>query len=649
MTETIWTATTIPPRAIRYGVDAPLPERRDLRAGPLTAVLEGGDLRYVRLGDELVALRIYGAIRDRNWGTIEPAYSEYAVDERDDGFTVTFTAENVSPDVDFVWRGTIAGSADGTIVCDFDGSARRDFARNRIGWCLLHPMGAAGLPATVETPGGTVEGRFPDLISPHQPFLDMEALTHPTRNGGEVTFRFSGDLFETEDQRNWTDASFKTYSTPLRIPYPVELKAGDTVRQTVTIVARGGAPATAATGGPVTVTVGPGDGAPLPPIGLVAAGHGHPLSTEQLDRLNELRLGHLRIELDLAADAWRERLERAGSEAAALGAPLEVAALTGDAGEGLAALCDALRGLASPVARLLTFPASGMTTTEPVAREAQRVRDALGLGLPVGGGSRAFFTELNRATLPLDQLEVVAYPFDPTVHAIDNASIVETIPAQAETVRSARAIVGDRPLAVGPVTLRMPFNPNATGPEPKPAPGTLPSAVDARQPSLFNAGYTAGTIASVAAAGADAITFCETTGWKGVMERTDHPLRVAAFHSWPGMVFPIWHVLADAAAFRGGRVRPVEVSDTLRATALALGEGERTRVVVASFEDADLSVTLSVPGATSARVRMLDETTFAAACGDPEPWRAASSPVAVEDGALSLVLRPFGVATIDLG
>ena len=102
MTETIWTATTIPPRAIRYGVDAPLPERRDLRAGPLTAVLEGGDLRYVRLGDELVALRIYGAIRDRNWGTIEPAYSEYAVDERDDGFTVTVTAENVSPDVDFV-------------------------------------------------------------------------------------------------------------------------------------------------------------------------------------------------------------------------------------------------------------------------------------------------------------------------------------------------------------------------------------------------------------------------------------------------------------------------------------------------------------------------------------------------------------------
>jgi hypothetical protein len=37
-------------RVLRYGVDAPLSERRQLRAGPLTAVLENGDLRYVRAG-----------------------------------------------------------------------------------------------------------------------------------------------------------------------------------------------------------------------------------------------------------------------------------------------------------------------------------------------------------------------------------------------------------------------------------------------------------------------------------------------------------------------------------------------------------------------------------------------------------------------
>ena len=33
-------------------------------------------------------------------------------------------------------------------------------------------------------------------------------------DGGTVVFDFEGDLWETEDHRNWTDANFKTYSTP---------------------------------------------------------------------------------------------------------------------------------------------------------------------------------------------------------------------------------------------------------------------------------------------------------------------------------------------------------------------------------------------------------------------------------------------------
>ena len=89
-------------------------------------------------------------------------------------------------------------------------------------------MELAGVHATVETPDGTVEGLFPDLISPHQPFIDMQSIAHPTA-GGEVVIRFEGDLWEMEDQRNWTDASYKTYSTPLRLPYPVEIREGETV------------------------------------------------------------------------------------------------------------------------------------------------------------------------------------------------------------------------------------------------------------------------------------------------------------------------------------------------------------------------------------------------------------------------------------
>jgi hypothetical protein len=37
-------------------------------------------------------------------------------------------------------------------------------------------------------------------------------------------------VFETEDQRNWTDASFKTYTPPIGQQQVMEFGAGDTVK-----------------------------------------------------------------------------------------------------------------------------------------------------------------------------------------------------------------------------------------------------------------------------------------------------------------------------------------------------------------------------------------------------------------------------------
>ena len=42
-----------------------------------------------------------------------------------------------------------------------------------------------------------------------------------------------------EDQRNWTDASFKTYGTPLELPFPVEVVSGTKIVQTVTLTLDG--------------------------------------------------------------------------------------------------------------------------------------------------------------------------------------------------------------------------------------------------------------------------------------------------------------------------------------------------------------------------------------------------------------------------
>lgn len=636
--------------AMRHGSEAALPERVPLRAGPLTAELENGDLRNVELDGEPVLLRLYGAIRDRNWDTIEPRFTRYEVEQGVDGFRVRYTAVCVGGDVDFVWNGEIDGTPDGEIRAVFDGEARKPFARNRIGWCVLHPMECAGLPAMTETPDGVVSGTFPVAIMPWQPFFDMKSISHPTRNGGRVTIHFEGDLFEMEDQRQWTDASYKTYSTPLRLPYPVQLQAGDRVRQEVTLTAQAAThPAAEGEAGVATLTVGGGMGRTMPAIGLGTASHGKPLLPVDLERLGAMGLGHLRLNLDLTAEGWRDRLTLASREASAIGVPLEVELQTGPDGAGAAEFFRAVAGESASLARVLAFRAGTLTTTGAVLEAVAAARDAVGISAPVGGGSRAFFTEFNRATetLPLGSMEVAGFPMNPTVHAIDNASLMETIRAQAETLATARTIVEATPVAIGPITLRMPFNPNATGPAPEPAPGTLPATVDARQPSLFAAAWTAGSIGSLARAGVDALTYFQTNGWRGVMERSDHPLRVPGFSSWPGMVFPVYHVLADAMACSGAEMLAFESGNPTALGGFAARQGGRTRVVLANLTGEALSARLDLPATGTARIRVLDETTFPVAASDPSGFRAGWAPLSREEAG-SLALLPYAVATVDI-
>jgi hypothetical protein len=65
-----------------------------------------------------------------------------------------------------------------------------------------------------------------------------------------VALRFAGDVFEMEDQRNWTDASFKTYGRPLARAFPYRIGPGERVRQSVTIEAR-------TSSGPIRSETGP--------------------------------------------------------------------------------------------------------------------------------------------------------------------------------------------------------------------------------------------------------------------------------------------------------------------------------------------------------------------------------------------------------
>ncbi|MCO5221515.1 MAG: hypothetical protein M9947_08000 [Thermomicrobiales bacterium] len=645
---------------IRYGSNDALPERRTLRAGPLTAELEHADLRYVRVGDIEIVRRLYFAVRDRNWGTVEPVYTAFEVDDRGDSFRITIEAEHVDPSsgVDFAWSGIIEGTPEGTIRYEMEGAPRTAFLRNRIGFCVLHPAELAGAPAWTDTPDGRVESFFPELISPHQPFLDMESITHAAGENTTAEIRFEGDLFEMEDQRNWTDASFKTYSTPLRVPYPVEVTPQQEIRQAVTIEVFGeGSSIGEDTGGqPDALTVDLSRTGSFPVIGF-GAGSNEALQNEDLERLRALAPAYLHAELDLGADDWRDSLRRAADRALALGAALNLSVVgrRGDDG-GWAELAEATKLLPvalvfvfPPVHEVVTFPRDDLATHPETIAAARAAFTAAGSSVRIGGGTRAFFTELNRAVdfLPVRELDVVTFTLNPQVHAFDNLSIMECISAQTDVVRSARAMAGERPLSVGPITLRQQWNPNATAAPPKPGPDELPPAVDPRQLSLFGAAWTVGSLKRMADEGVETATYFELTGWKGLIEHRERLTRRELFPSDPGQLFPVYHVFRAIARFAGGQSVWITVPNPFQAEALAVRNDGNLRVLVANLTEADQTIALEGLQVTEPMVAILDETTYEAASAEAGFVESSMRPASLERGTLALDLKPYAVAFVD--
>ncbi len=603
---------------IRYGSEAPLPEPIPLRAGPLSLIYENGDLRYIRLGEREIIRRIYAAVRDHNWGTVPNVLANVRMDISDDSFQISYYVDNQRGDIDFGWQATISGDAQGTISFTFEGEARSTFKRNRLGFCVLHPIrDCAGAACKLEhSDGSAAMTAFPlhvapqiyvnGLPTPHPPFADLRAMTHQVTPDLWAELRFEGEVFELEDQRNWIDASFKTYCTPLSLPFPVEVQQGTQIRQQIRLSLLGAAPPAAASvtdevrleWQPESVTH------PLPPLGVSAAGHGQPLSRHEIDRLRALNLSHLRLELNLTHEGWRARLEQISREAEALGLPLAITLVVSDAAENeLRALADVLPQIKPRLASWLVWHQRELVTADRWAQLARASLSAYDSSIPVGAGSKANFAELNRAWPDPAHLDFISFTANPQVHAYDNASLAETPAALPELIATARQHSGGQPIALSPLTLRQQFNPVATGPEIPPPPGELPSKVDPRQMSLFAAGWTLACLKHLAESGhLHHVTLYETTGWLGLMEAEAGSSLPEKFPSLPGAVFPVYHLLAELGAWRDAQVVPLVSSDPLRVEALLLMRDAQQHLLLANLSNLPQTVQLPFPAKTLHRL-----------------------------------------------
>jgi hypothetical protein len=583
-------------------------ERTPLRAGPLSLVYEKGDLRNIRLGTVEVVNRIYAAVRDERWGTIPMELTEAERTIGSDAFRIAFEARHRdgAKGIDFRWNGTITGMADGTITFDFDGEALSTFKRNRIGICVLHPASAAGAACNVRHTHGTEEaGTLPDAISPHQPFFDIAAITHEVTPGVRATVMFSGDVFEMEDQRNWIDASYKTYSTPLDLPKPVEVTSGTRIHQTVILRIEGEtAPIATVSALPVPITceIRHETVAEFPGFGLYLPADNPELTDAAFERLYNIRLSHLRVDLDLIRNDWEHALALAGREAERLDAPLHVG----------------LRHPENLPDTLPEWPRIPAWILLPATQEtAERLRRLLPGGVPghvvIAGGSHTNFTELNRERPRSGLLDAIAFAANPQVHAFDNTSIMETPPTLAEAIRTARTFAGDAPVYVGPVTL--------TG---------ASRTDDPRQTGLFGAAWYLAALAYAAQGAAARITLCDAAGSGGVVTADGTP-------------YPLFHLLAAVGVATNGQTQEVAVSDPRAVAALAVRSSDDAwqDVFIANLTPDMQEVTVRGMNGESARVRTLDEAT-------PDDFSDVQV-VATPDGVLPLSLRTYGIAHIIAG
>jgi D-apionolactonase len=679
-----------PSRAVAlFGTEEKVTPRNVLRAGPLTCELDGGNLRYIKVGGREALRAVAFMVRDRNWGTYNPALEDLKVGHGPHSFEVSYDAICKDAGQELRYAAKITGGADGTLRFEATLRPVGDFTTNRTGFVVLHAIdGVAGQPVEVlHSDGRCVQARFPELIDPMCPFEDIRALTHEVLPGVKVTCTMEGDDFEMEDHRNWTDASYKTYIRPLAKPWPYTLEGGATSAQSVTLRLSGQAPAVAAgaAAAPVRITLGGAAGV-MPQIGLsLRPEHAH-LTLQATDLVAKLGPQFLVCPFDSRiADGYdgpavtgrstfpfdRRVAERGRVMAdyqaigAATGAELVLEAVIACRDLAGAPSADptimrrdmaAVRAAAAAAgirfAKVAVSPACDLKSTPPgsvwpACPPLEEVYAAAREAFPeaaIGGGMFSCFTELNRKRPPAAALDFVVHTTCPIVHAPDDTSVMETLEALPHVIRSACSFIGDTPYRVGPSTIGARDNPYGASVAPNPDNGRVALvAVDPRQRGLFAAAWYLGYAAHMARGGVEAVCLGAPVGELGVIYApADYPQPWFDEHS--AAVYPAYHVLRGLAAGAGRPQLATAISNGSAVQAVAWHADGEVVVWLANLTGAAQTVALEGLAGGHARIARLDESSFVRATADADALAALAS-----DGpADELELAPYAALRLQI-
>ena len=622
-------STTVLRNIALHGSPLPLDQPKALAAGELTLSYCKGELRNCAQGGREIVRRIYVAVRDKYWNTVRPEILGLAVRLTPASFHIEFGCRHRRDRIDFLWRATIDGDDNGTVSFVLDGKALSTFETNRIGFCVLLPLKEwKSIRCKAELTDGThVAGRLPGaLISPHQPLKDLRALHADFGAQTAAELRFEGDRFEMEDQRNWTDASFKVYCPPLTSNIPFHVKKGDLYRQRIVLRVLSKAVT------PVNPRAAAENAArssrkpyAIPEIGTSLREKSGPLTAQETSLIGACGLSHLRTNIRFDTAGASRALTMAARNARAVNLPLELALYFRKNARSIGEDARILAAVAARVTRVLPFRSGEKVTSRETVAEFRAAARRILRTAGIVAGTDGYFVEINRNKPAWREALGICYSVNPQVHTFDDAVIIDNLEGQHDALLTAHHRYPGKAIIVSPVTLRPRGNPSAPRKDHGP---------DGRQKSLLGGVWTLGSIIRSAMGGASSVTYFETAGDCGIMERGGR------------RVFPLFHVIADVNEFAGGLLGPLELQDRSGVDGCMLEKNGRRRYLVANTTPDPRTVILRCVS-RNLRMRKLDAGSFDLACAQPHAFRKAGRKVTVAGGACMLRLPAYAVATLD--
>ena len=585
------------------------PDTTRVEHGDFTFDLARAAVRNVRYRNVQIIDLLYTAIRPWDWSTLDP-------DEHSEDVTVTGDICKITIKDLFAGaldaRTEITISKDNKFTVAYELRGLAEYSVNRWGICFCLNS-ADWMGSSVQSQGN--EYKLPAAISPQRVIDGVTQGLFPAANqmhfiapdNRSIKVNSTGKVLEAEDQRNWTDNTYKIYSGSLSEPRPYVASAGSVWSQSVTFEIN---PPSKPVPDGSKIVVKEIDS--LPSIGLQ-------FNTDPLLPADTLDTAFILLDIDHIRINEESLSAQKINSVSTNGLIVEAALLSSNSGADLHREIEHLNK---------QIPAGSRILIQREGREIVEEKDlppnkSLSSFIP---GTDAYLVDLHRNKYNFG--ESISYSMAPTVHSSDTETVFKTLYTQAESIGFAQEFLAPQVL-ISPITFSTRGNPE-TGHSRDQRINFANPEMALRIRTIEGAAWTLGSIFALASAGAFSGTWHELFGEHGVIYPESDAIKFS----------PTFHALSALGAHHAHQIT---IATSLDNSWVAFENREVKKIVVASLRPWALEITPKVlAGYKTLQSLRANESEKASQIMDW--WSYAEiTPIAPE---APLTLTPFEIAII---